>query len=127
MAIDAHNRIPTTAARIIRRIVRDNQFRGAYALKTIKQWPDVRKGEDKNIFPFQENADVMFNSALIYELGILKKYAKPLLEKITPNLPEYNISKRLIDFLDYFEDISNDDDVPNNSILREFIGKSCFF
>lgn len=87
----------------------------------------MRKGEDKNIFPFQENADVMFNSALIYELGILKKYAKPLLEKITPDLPEYNISKRLIDFLDYFEDISNDDDVPNNSILREFIGKSCFF
>lgn len=127
LAIDAHNRIPTTAARIIRRIVRDNQFRGAHALKTIKQWPDVRKGEDKNIFPFQENADVMFNSALIYELGILKKYAKPLLEKITPDLPEYNISKRLIDFLDYFEDISNDDDVPNNSILREFIGKSCFF
>ena len=126
LAIDAHNRIPTTAARIIRRIVRDNQFRGAHALKTIKQWPDVRKGEDKNIFPFQENADVMFNSALIYELGILKKYAKPLLEKITPDLPEYNISKRLIDFLDYFEDISNDDDVPNNSILREFIGKSCF-
>lgn len=127
LAIDSHNRIPTTAARLIRRIVRDNQFRGAEALKTIRQWPDVRKGEDKNIFPYQENANIMFNSALIYELAVLKKYAKPLLMKIHSNLPEYNISKRLIDFLDYFEDIPIDDDIPNNSILREFIGKSCFF
>ena len=83
LAIDGHNRIPTTAARLIRRIVRDNQFRGTQALGTIKQWPDVRKGEEKNIFPYQENADIMFNSALIYELGVLKKYAKPLLMKIT--------------------------------------------
>ena len=75
MAIDGHNRIPTTDARLIRRMVRDHQSRGAYALKTIKQWPDVRAGEEKNIFPYQEEADVMFNSALIYELGILKKYA----------------------------------------------------
>lgn len=127
LAIDGHNRIPTTAARMIRRIVRDNQFRGARALKTIKQWPDVRRGEDKNIFPYQENADVMFNSALIYELAVLKKYAKPLLLKIDAGVPEYNISKRLVDFLDYFEDIYNEDDIPNNSILREFIGKSCFF
>ena len=127
LAIDGHNRIPTTAARMIRRIVRDNQFRGASALKTIKQWPDVRRGEDKNIFPYQENADVMFNSALIYELAVLKKYAKPLLLKIDAGVPEYNISKRLVDFLDYFEDIYNEDDIPNNSILREFIGKSCFF
>lgn len=127
LAIDGHNRIPTTAARLIRRIVRDNQFRGTQALGTIKQWPDVRKGEEKNIFPYQENADIMFNSALIYELGVLKKYAKPLLMKITSEIPEYSISKRLIDFLDYFEDITNEEDIPNNSILREFIGKSCFF
>ena len=127
LAIDGHNRIPTTAARLIRRIVRDNQFRGSHPLKTIRQWSEVRAGENKNIFPYQENADVMFNSALIYELSILKKYAKPLLNKIDATLPEYNVSKRLIDFLDYFDDIQNEDDIPNNSILREFIGKSCFF
>ncbi len=123
LAIDGHNRIPTTAARLIRRIVRDNQFRGSAALKTLKQWPEVRAGENKNIFPYQENADIMFNSALIYELSVLKKYAKPLLYKIDKNLPEYSISRRLIDFLDYFEDIYNENDVPNNSILREFIGR----
>ncbi|MDM8144216.1 nucleoside kinase [Megamonas hypermegale] len=127
LAIDGHNRIPTTAARLIRRIVRDNQFRGSHPLKTIRQWSEVRAGENKNIFPYQENADVMFNSALIYELSVLKKYAKPLLTKIDTTLPEYNVSKRLIDFLDYFDDIQNEDDIPNNSILREFIGKSCFF
>lgn len=127
LAIDGHNRIPTTAARLIRRIVRDNQFRGAHPLKTLRQWKEVRNGENKNIFPYQENADVMFNSALIYEFSVLKKYARPLLTKIDATLPEYNISKRLIDFLDYFDDIYNEDDIPNNSILREFIGKSCFF
>ena len=127
LAIDCHNRIPTTAARLIRRIVRDNQFRGATALKTIKQWSDVRAGEDKNIFPYQENADVMFNSALIYELAVLKKYAKPLLNEITSKMPEYFVAKRLVDFLDYFDDITDENDVPNNSILREFIGSSCFF
>ena len=127
LAIDAHNRIPTTEARLIRRIVRDHQFRGSEALKTIKQWPDVRKGEDTNIFPYQENADVMFNSALIYELAILKKYAKPLLMKICNKQPEYTIAKRLIDFLNYFADIPTEDDIPNNSILKEFLGKSCFF
>ena len=127
LAIDGHNRIPTTAARLIRRIVRDNQFRGSHPLKTIRQWSEVRAGENKNIFPYQENADVMFNSALIYELSVLKKYAKPLLTKIDATLTEYNVSKRLLDFLDYFDDIQNEDDIPNNSILREFIGKSCFF
>ena len=127
LAIDCHNRIPTTAARLIRRIVRDNQFRGATALKTIKQWSDVRAGEDKNIFPYQENADVMFNSALIYELAVLKKYAKPLLNEITSEMSEYFVAKRLVDFLDYFDDITDENDVPNNSILREFIGSSCFF
>ena len=126
MAIDGHNRIPTTDARLIRRMVRDHQSRGAYALKTIKQWPDVRAGEEKNIFPYQEEADVMFNSALIYELGILKKYATPLLEKVSPDVPEYSEAIRLLDFLEYFNDIYAEEDIPNNSILREFIGKSCF-
>lgn len=127
LAIDGHNRIPTTSARLIRRIVRDNQFRGANALKTIRQWPDVRRGEDKNIFPYQENADVMFNSALIYELSVLKKYARPLLTQIHEDIAEYHIAKRLVDFLDYFDDITDESDIPNTSILREFIGKSAFF
>jgi uridine kinase len=126
LAIDGHNRIPTTDARLIRRMVRDHQSRGAYALKTIKQWPDVRAGEEKNIFPYQEEADVMFNSALIYELGVLKKYATPLLEKVSPDVPEYSEAIRLLDFLEYFNDIYAEEDIPNNSILREFIGKSCF-
>ena len=125
--IDAHNRIPTTDARLIRRLVRDYQFRGAYALKTLKQWSDVRAGEEKNIFPYQEEADVMFNSALIYELGVLKKYAEPLLEKISPAIPEHAAAKRLLDILRYFDSIEVEDEVPNNSILREFIGKSVFF
>lgn len=125
--IDAHNRIPTTDARLMRRLVRDYQFRGAHALKTLRQWPDVREGEEKNIFPFQEEADVMFNSALIYELGILKKYAKPLLEKIPPEVPEHAKARRLLDFCTYFDDIQAEDEIPNNSLLREFIGKSVFF
>lgn len=127
LAIDGHNRIPTTSARLIRRIVRDNQFRGADALKTIRQWSEVRRGENKNIFPYQENADVMFNSALIYELSVLKRYARPLLVKIKDDLAEYHIAKRLVDFLDYFDDITDESDIPNTSILREFIGHSAFF
>lgn len=127
LGIDTHNNIPTTVARLIRRIVRDYQFRGSSALKTIRQWPDVRSGEEKNIFPYQENADIMFNSALIYELAVLKKYAYPLLEKISNEVPEYSIAKQLLDFLRFFKDIYNENDIPNNSILREFIGKSCFF
>lgn len=127
LGIDSHNNIPTTVARLIRRIVRDYQFRGSSALKTIKQWSEVRAGEEKNIFPYQENADIMFNSALIYELAVLKKYAYPLLEKISDEIPEHSTSRQLLDFLNFFQDISNEDDIPNNSILREFIGKSCFF
>lgn len=127
LGIDDHNNIPTTVARLIRRIVRDYQFRGASALKTIKQWKEVRAGEEKNIFPYQENADIMFNSAMIYELAVLKKYAYPLLEKISSNVPEHTTAKQLLDFLNFFKDIYNEDDIPNNSILREFIGKSCFF
>jgi uridine kinase len=123
--IDAHNRIPTTDNRIIRRIVRDNQFRGHDATRTIGLWPMVRQGEEKYIFPFQEEADVMFNSALIYELAILKRYAEPLLMKITPELPEFSEAKRLLKFMDYFLPLE-DGEVPLNSILREFIGSSCF-
>lgn len=125
--IDTHNRIPTTGARLMRRLVRDYQFRGAAALKTLKQWPDVRRGEERNIFPFQEEADVMFNSALIYELGILKKYAKPLLEMVPVEATEHVLAQQLLDFCQYFDDIEAEDEVPNNSLLREFIGKSVFF
>ena len=125
--VDAHNRIPTTSARLVRRLVRDYQFRGASALKTLRQWPDVRKGEEQHIFPFQEDADVMFNSALIYELGVLKKYAKPLLEAVPPEVPEHIMARKLLDFCAYFDDILEEDEIPNNSLLREFIGKSVFF
>lgn len=125
--IDAHNRISTTDARLMRRLVRDYQFRGSGALKTLKQWPDVREGEEVNIFPYQEEADVMFNSALIYELGILKHYAEPLLKMVPKDIPERAEAKRLLDILQYFDDITEEDDVPNNSLLREFIGKSVFF
>ena len=125
--IDAHNRIPTTDARLLRRMVRDYQFRGAYALKTLRQWPDVRAGEEKNIFPFQEEADVMFNSALIYELAVLKRYAMPLLEMVPHDVPEYAKANRLLDFCRCFAEITDEYDIPNNSLLREFIGKSIFF
>ncbi|WP_288620972.1 nucleoside kinase [Mitsuokella multacida] len=125
--IDSHNRIPTTDARLIRRLVRDYQFRGASALKTLKQWPDVRQGEEKYIFPYQEEADVMFNSAMIYELSALRRYAVPMLEAVTPDVPEYTKARRLLDFCQYFLDLPDEEDVPNNSILREFIGKSVFF
>lgn len=125
--VDAHNRIPTTSARLVRRLVRDYQFRGSSALKTLRQWSDVRKGEEKHIFPFQEEADVMFNSALIYELGVLKKYAKPLLEMVPPEVPEHVMARKLLDFCQYFDDIKEEDEIPNNSLLREFIGKSVFF
>lgn len=123
--IDNHNRIPTTDARIIRRIVRDNQFRSHDALKTIKLWPKVRRGEEKNIFPFQEDADVMFNSHLPYELAVLKRYAEPLLAEIAPSEPEFSEAKRLLKFLSYFLPL-DDSAIPNNSIIREFIGSSCF-
>jgi len=126
LSIDNHNRIPTTDTRLIRRIVRDSQFRSNDALKTLRMWPSVRRGEERNIFPFQEDADIMFNSALIYELGVLKKYAEPLLAKITPAEVEYPEAKRLLNFLSYFENIA-EGQIPLNSILREFAGASCFF
>jgi uridine kinase len=123
--LDDHNRIPTTDNRVLRRIVRDNQFRGHDAVRTLDMWPMVRRGEEQHIFPFQEEADVMFNSALIYELAILKRYAEPLLNRITPEQPEYTEAKRLLKFLNYFLPLE-DLEVPLNSIIREFIGSSCF-
>lgn len=125
MNIDDHNRIPTTDNRIIRRIVRDYQFRGSSAISTIKRWPSVRRGEERNIFPFQEGADVMFNSSLVVELGVLKSYADPLLADISNRFAEYSEARRLIEFLSYFLPIENRE-IPMNSIIREFIGGSCF-
>ena len=123
--IDEHNRIPTTDGRLIRRIVRDNRTRGTSAKATIAMWPSVRRGEDENIFPYQEQADAMFNSALLYELAVLKLYAEPVLFQIGPDEPEYQEAKRLLKFLDYFVGIPSED-IPKNSILREFVGGSCF-
>lgn len=123
--IDEHNRIPTTDGRLIRRMVRDARTRGASAGKTISMWPSVRRGEDENIFPFQEDADVMFNSALIYELAVLKQYAEPILFGIDRNCEEYIEAKRLLKFLDYFLSAPSES-IPYNSILREFVGGSCF-
>jgi uridine kinase len=124
--IDHHNRIPTTDTRLLRRIVRDFNYRGNDARGTINQWPSVRKGEEKNIFPYQEDADVIFNSALVYELAVLKKYAEPLLEKITDEELEYSEAKRLLKFLSYVKSIDDDDLIMNISILKEFIGGSAF-
>ncbi len=121
--IDAHNRIPTTEARLLRRLVRDNNFRGASAMRTLKMWPDVREGEEKHIFPFQEDADVMFNTALIYELGVLKSRAVALLESVPKDVPEYTRARQLLGFCRHFAEIPADE-VPNNSILREFIGQN---
>ena len=123
--IDEHNRIPSTDGRLIRRLVRDARTRGASATKTISMWPSVRRGEEKNIFPYQEYADVMFNSSLIYELAVLKQYVEPLLLGVSKDSPEYVEAKRLLKFLDYFVGIGNDN-VPTNSLLREFIGGGCF-
>ena len=123
--IDEHNRIPTTDGRLIRRIVRDARTRGSSAKDTIAMWPSVRRGEERNIFPYQEEADAMFNSALIYELACLKVYAEPLLFGIDKNEPEYVEAKRLLKFFDYFVPVPSEA-VPYNSILREFIGGSCF-
>ncbi len=123
--IDEHNRIPTTDLRLLRRMIRDARTRGASGQKTISMWPSVRRGEEENIFPFQEDADVMFNSALIYELSALKQYAEPVLFGIDRESEEYVEAKRLLKFLDYFLGV-NSELVPQNSILKEFIGGSCF-
>ncbi len=123
--IDYFNRISTTDTRLIRRIVRDYNFRGYDALTTLKTWYSVNRGEEKNIYPFQEYADYMFNSSLIYELAVFKKYAVPLLKEIDNTHKEYGEAQRIIKLLEYFDDIP-DDDIPNTSLLREFIGGSIY-
>ena len=123
--IDCHNRIPTTDTRLIRRIVRDNQYRNLAASETLNLWKGVRKGEEKNIFPYQENADVMFNSALIYELSVLKNYVEPLLKQIDKTNKNYYQAQRLLEILSNFKAIP-DNEVPVTSILREFTGMSVF-
>lgn len=123
--VDEHNRIATTDGRLIRRMVRDARTRGASAHKTLSMWQSVRRGEEENIFPFQESADAMFNSALIYELAVLKQFAEPLLFSVGKDDPEYQEAKRLLKFLEYFLGVSSEN-LPNNSILREFVGGSCF-
>ncbi len=123
--VDQHNRIPTTDGRLLRRMVRDARTRGTEARRTIQMWPSVRRGEEENIFPFQEQADAMFNSVLIYELAVLKQFAEPLLFQIPKDAPEYYEAKRLLKFLDYFLGVTSES-LPNNSIAREFVGGSCF-
>ena len=123
--VDYFNRISTTDTRLIRRIVRDYQFRNYSALHTLKMWYSVNRGEKKNIFPFQEEADCMFNSSIVYELSALKNYALPLLEEIDSTHEEYSEARRLIEMLKYFEPIDTEW-IPNNSILREFLGGSIF-
>jgi uridine kinase len=125
MSIDDQNHISTTDNRLIRRMIRDSKYRGYTAQDTIRRWSSVRAGEDKNIFPYQENADVMFNSALIYELAVLKKYAEPLLKALPENQAEFCESNRLLKFLSYFKPI-DDMEIPPTSLIREFLGGSSF-
>ena len=124
--IDDHNRISTTDSRIVRRIVRDSLSRGYGAEETLKMLPAIKRGEKKNIFVYQEEADVIFNSTLVYELGVLKPFALEELSKVTKESPVYSEALRLITFLSFFKEI-NTNDVPKNSLLREFIGGSCFY
>ena len=125
--LDDHNRIRTTDARLLRRIVRDSQFRGTPPEDTMAMWASVRRGEEKYIFPFQEEADVMFNSSLSYELPIMKKYAFPLLSAVQPTSPYFTLAQRLLKFLNYILAADVEDEIPVNSILREFIGGCCFY
>lgn len=125
ISFDDQNPISTTDNRLIRRMIRDSKYRNYTALDTIKRWPSVRAGEDKNIFPFQENADIMFNSALIYELAVLKKYAEPLLKTVTETQVEFSESNRLLKFLSYFKTI-DESEIPPTSLIREFLGGSSF-
>ena len=123
--LDAHNYIPTTDNRLLRRIIRDYKYRGYSALDTIRRWPSVRAGEDKWIFPYQEQADAMFNSALLFELAVIRNQALPLLELVPENVPEYSEAYRLRKFLRYFVPMS-DNEIPPTSLLREFVGGSSF-
>ena len=126
MNIDDHNRISTTDSRKVRRIVRDSLSRGYGAEETLKMWPSIRRGEKRNIFVYQEEADSIFNSTLVYELGVLKPFALKELEKIPNESPVYAEALRLKAFLNFFKEIDTSE-VPKNSILREFIGGSCFY
>lgn len=125
ISIDDHNWIPTTDNRLLRRIIRDSKYRGVSAESTIKRWPSVRRGEEKWIFPFQENADAMFNSSLLFELGVIKEYGEDVLKNVPRDVPEYGEAYRLRCFLNYFTSIS-DDVIPSTSLLREFLGGSSF-
>ena len=125
LSIDKMNPIPTTDNRLIRRIIRDYNYRGYSAVNTLNRWPSVRNGEEKNIFPYQENADMMFNTSLVYELGVLKPYALPILLEVPETSPEYAEAARLLNFLSYFKPIP-DELIPGTSILREFVGGSKF-
>ncbi|RLD39238.1 MAG: nucleoside kinase [Bacteroidetes bacterium] len=125
LSIDSSNRIPTTDNRLIRRMVRDYSYRGYSALETLQRWPSVRAGEDKYIFPHQEEADVMFNTALLFELGVLKKWVEPLLKEVPPIVPEYSEARRLLKFLSYILPIA-EKEIPPTSILREFLDGSSF-
>ncbi len=124
LSIDRYHRIPTTDARMLRRLVRDYRTRGVSAEETIASWPSVRKGEEKNIFPYNDQADVFFNSQCIYELAVLKKYAEPLLKEISYESEQYGEAQRMLKFLEYFVEIQDDTSIANNSIIREFIGGS---
>jgi len=123
--LDTHNYIPTTDNRLLRRIIRDAKHRGATAKDTIRRWPSVRAGENKWIFPYQENADVMFNTAMLYELAVIKQQAEPLLEQVPENCDEYAEAARLLSFLKHFLPVP-DDELPPTSLLREFLGGSSF-
>ena len=123
--LDNHNYVPTTDNRLLRRIIRDHKYRGISAVETIRRWPSVRKGENRWIFPFQENADQMFNTAMIFELAAIKRQAEPLLEQVPENCPEYAEAYRLLKFLRYIRPMG-EDQIPPASLLREFLGGSSF-
>ena len=125
LSLDRQNPIPTSDNRLIRRIVRDYNYRGYSAVDTIRRWPSVRRGEEQNIFPFQENADVMINTSLVFELSVLKPYAMPILYGVPENVPEYAEAMRLIKLLSFFKTIPVNS-LPGTSILREFVGGSTF-
>ncbi|MEG2820519.1 MAG: nucleoside kinase [Muribaculaceae bacterium] len=125
LSIDDHNWVPTTDNRLLRRIIRDFKYRGVSAKETIARWQSVRRGEEKWIFPYQENADATFNSSLLFELGVMKEYAYPILRQVAHNVPEYAEANRLLMFLSYFESIS-EKQIPSTSLLREFLGGSSF-
>jgi uridine kinase len=125
LSIDDHNWVPTTDNRLLRRIIRDYKYRGTDAVETIRRWPSVRRGEERWIFPYQENADATFNSSLLFELGVMKDYGEDILRRVPSNCPEYATAYRLRKFLSYFRSVPTKA-VPPTSLLREFLGGSSF-